>query len=89
MKLLCNRSFYEPFMDISSIKVTIKCHKNYVAMHLWMQFLFAVFYNQQIQVKNCAAIECYFIAVVCEFVWYNLLAQDGEIKIIRMSHLAF
>lgn len=55
-----------------------------------MQFLFAVLYNQQIQVKNCiltfSAIECYFIAVIHSFVWYNQLAQAGEIKVIRMSH---
>lgn len=35
---------------------------------------------QQVQVKNCAAIECYFIAVAHEFVWYNQLAQAAEIK---------
>lgn len=72
--------FYEHFMDMNRTKGTIKCHKDYVAMRLWMQFLFAVFPNQQIQVKNCAAIECYFIAVAHEFVWYNQLSQAAEIK---------
>lgn len=82
-------SFYVHFIDMSSIKDTIKCHKNCVEMHLWIQFLFAVLANQKIQIKNCAAIECYFIAVAHEFVRYNQLAQAEEIKVIRMSHSSF